>query len=109
MKRRGLGEGSPLSREGIRKAVAERSCCACRVRRRKDELVRFARTAPGIVVLDVIGTLPGRGGYVCRSTVCLDLALDRGSLARTLKIAISPDQSAALRRQCVGYLGVENV
>jgi predicted RNA-binding protein YlxR (DUF448 family) len=62
-----------------------------------------------MVVLDLSGTLPGRGGYVCRSIACLDIALDKGSLARTLKIAISPEQSAVLRRQCVGYLGVENV
>jgi hypothetical protein len=62
-----------------------------------------------MVALDLIGTLPGRGGYVCRSISCLEQALAKGALARTLKTPISQEQSAALRRQCVGYLGVENV
>ncbi len=60
-------------------------------------------------MLDITGTLEGRGGYVCRTLACLDAALSKGSLARTLKTTIPPDEAAALRRQCVGYLGVENV
>jgi predicted RNA-binding protein YlxR (DUF448 family) len=71
--------------------------------------MRFARAAPGRVVLDVTGTLEGRGGYVCRKVACLDAAVSKGSLARTLRTAIPPDEATALRRQCVGYLGVENV
>ena len=71
--------------------------------------MRFSRTGPGRVVLDITGTVQGRGGYVCRRLACLDAALAKGSLARTLRTAISPDEATALRRQCVGYLGVENV
>ncbi|MGQ0678754.1 MAG: YlxR family protein [Actinomycetota bacterium] len=88
-------------------AVTLRSCCACRAKRPKQELLRFARAASGRVMLDPSGYAAGRGGYICRSKVCLDAALKRGSLARTLKSALTGEQLVALRCQCAGYLGVE--
>lgn len=90
-----------MPRQGV-----ERSCCACRTRREKHQLVRFAEVPPGRVELDPEGTAGGRGGYVCRSISCMELALKRGGLARTLKTAIPAEQAAALRTSFVGYLGV---
>ncbi|HEU4868400.1 MAG TPA: YlxR family protein [Actinomycetota bacterium] len=84
----------------------ERSCCGCRTRREKKQLVRFVEVAPGRVELDPEGTAGGRGAYVCRSISCMELAFKRGGLARTLRTAIPGEQAAALRMRFVGYLGV---
>jgi predicted RNA-binding protein YlxR (DUF448 family) len=84
--------------------VVERSCCACRTRRLKQDLIRLARTPAGAVVLDPAGMLPGRGSYVCRSVDCIEAALRRGRLAWSLRTSLSPDHAAVLRRQMLGYL-----
>jgi predicted RNA-binding protein YlxR (DUF448 family) len=84
--------------------VVERSCCACRSRRSKQRLIRLTRTPAGGVALDPAGNLPGRGAYVCPSVDCIDVALGRGRLARSLRASLSPDRVAVLRRQMLGYL-----
>jgi uncharacterized protein len=88
--------------------VVERSCCACRTRRSKKELIRLTRTPRGEVALDSAGTMPGRGSYVCLSAGCIDIALGRGRLARCLRAKLTPHQAAVLREELLGYLGVAN-
>ena len=57
----------------------------------KAELVRFARGSGGMVVLDAAGVVQGRGAYVCAAShsrpdsACLDLAVRRGGIWRTLR------------------------
>lgn len=82
----------------------ERTCAGCRTRRSREQLVRFARTAAGAVAFDPEGSLGGRGGYCCRNVDCVDRALRRGGLARTLRVAIDRDKADRLRREAVGYL-----
>ncbi|MHB8492845.1 MAG: YlxR family protein [Solirubrobacteraceae bacterium] len=74
-----------------------RRCVGCGSTRPKDRLLRFA-VAPGPcspgaqVVMDLAGTMPGRGAYLCRDAAanapaqdCLRVALRRGGIARTLR------------------------
>ncbi|MDQ4149893.1 MAG: YlxR family protein [Actinomycetota bacterium] len=84
--------------------MVERSCCACRTRRPKQELIRFTRDDRGAIVFDPGGKLPGRGAYVCRSQRCLHAALAKGRLAHSLKTAIS-ERDATMLQGLVGYLG----
>jgi predicted RNA-binding protein YlxR (DUF448 family) len=51
-----------------------------------------------LAVLDERGTLPGRGAYLCRAPgspapapACLESALRRGSIQRTLRSAVPLD------------------
>jgi predicted RNA-binding protein YlxR (DUF448 family) len=60
-------------------------CVACRTSRPKRELQRIVRTPARDVVIDPTGRLAGRGAYVCQGTVCLDLAIKKGALARALE------------------------
>ena len=55
----------------------ERTCVACRRVRPKAELVRLAKLDDGSVTVDLLGTMPGRGAYVCPDRACTDRATRR--------------------------------
>jgi predicted RNA-binding protein YlxR (DUF448 family) len=73
----------------------------------KSELVRLALARRGhgeqpAVVIDRQARLPGRGAYLCTdagqtpSASCLQLALKRGGIARTLRCTAKIDSSDLL-------------
>ncbi|MGH2707079.1 MAG: YlxR family protein [Actinomycetota bacterium] len=66
--------------------------------------MRFVRTSSATVEVDPRAAAPGRGGYTCRSSSCLERALHRGSLARVLRVGISSEDVARLYEQAVEYL-----
>jgi predicted RNA-binding protein YlxR (DUF448 family) len=84
-------------------AAPVRRCAACRTRRPKKELLRFARQSYGIE-LDPEQRRPGRGGYCCPQPACVDRALRRGGLARTLRTALGEAEVARLAAESVEYL-----
>jgi predicted RNA-binding protein YlxR (DUF448 family) len=47
---------------------------------------------------------PGRGAYCCPDQACIDRALRRGGLARTLQIALGEAEVARLAAEAVEYL-----
>ena len=63
----------------------QRTCVGCRQVRPKTQLIRLARRADGMVVVDRASTAPGRGAYVCPSAQCVGEALKRGRLAKALR------------------------
>lgn len=76
--------------------IPERTCVACGDKRPKAELVRIARSPSGSVSVDFMGKAPGRGAYVCGSG-CLETALGRGRLARSLGQPLSTTELETLR------------
>lgn len=58
-------------------------------------MLRVVRTGTGIE-LDERQVLPGRGAYVHDQAECVDAALRRGGLARTLRTQISLEKQALL-------------
>lgn len=82
----------------------ERSCAACRTKRRKSELMRFARISSGSVVFDPSGSAPGRGAWVCTTEECLERALAKGGLARTLRTTLGREAQSRLKTLAVEYL-----
>jgi predicted RNA-binding protein YlxR (DUF448 family) len=81
--------------------VPRRRCVGCTRIAPKSELVRIAAVPHGgerrsqRAVIDVDGRLPGRGAYLCRGAGtavpnpdCLQRALRRGGIARTLRRAV---------------------
>ena len=80
-----------------------RSCAGCRARRPQAELIRFAR-GPSGPALDVSGRAGGRGAYTCPDPACVDRALRRGGLSRTLRTPISAGEAATLREEAVEYV-----
>ena len=61
-----------------------RTCTGCHETAEKAQLLRVVGTARG-VVLDERQRLPGRGAYVHGREKCLERAVKRGGLARTLR------------------------
>jgi len=76
-------QGHALSRHR-----AERTCIGCRAQREAHDLLRFACTPQGEVILDASGHAPGRGMYVCYDVICLRKALKPTKLALALKRSV---------------------
>jgi uncharacterized protein len=76
----------------------ERTCVGCRGVAGKRELLRIARSPRGDLVIDRLGTAPGRGAYVHRDARCVEEALRRG-LARALRVGLSREEAARLRNE----------
>ncbi|MBL4818028.1 MAG: YlxR family protein [Deltaproteobacteria bacterium] len=66
----------------------DRTCIACRMVRKVDELWRYVRHPDGMVVLDSNGVFNGRGAYVCQNDKCFELAIKRKAFSRAFKKAI---------------------
>ncbi len=70
------------------KKVPMRSCCGCREKKAKNELVRIVRTPDGEVLLDKTGRKSGRGVYICNNAACLNKAKKIGAISRALETEI---------------------
>ena len=72
----------------------ERTCIGCRGVFPKDEVVRIVAGSDGTVVLDYREKLPGRAVYVCPKRACIESAMSKEALSRSLKLRIkSPSAS----------------
>ena len=77
------------------KYVPQRTCVGCREVLAKRGLIRIVRTDGG-VQLDKTGKLAGRGAYLHDKRSCWEKAIQRGSLARNLKIELTETDQANL-------------
>lgn len=66
-------------------------------------MVRVVRTPEGNVLVDPTGKRAGRGAYLCPSFDCWRRALQRGSLAHTLKTEIPAEDHSELERAADAY------
>ena len=73
------------------KKVPMRSCCGCREKKAKRELIRVVRSPEGEVSLDVTGRKAGRGVYLCNNKSCLAKAKKSHALSRALECEIPED------------------
>ncbi len=70
------------------KKVPMRSCCGCREKKPKRELIRVVRSPEGEVSFDITGRKVGRGVYLCNDKACLLKAIKSRALARALECEI---------------------
>jgi predicted RNA-binding protein YlxR (DUF448 family) len=82
---------------GRKKHKPQRTCVACREIKDKRDLIRVVRTPTGQIVLDPTGKANGRGAYLCRTGACLEKGLQKGRLARALKVTLSMEEMQALQ------------
>ena len=73
------------------KKVPMRSCCGCKEKKPKRELVRVVREPSGEVSFDITGRKAGRGVYICPDRACLSKAIRSKALSRALECEI-PDE-----------------
>lgn len=67
-----------------------RTCAGCRKSLDQDLLVRYVLSPQGDIVVDYRRKLPGRGVYTCIDRGCLETAVKRGQLSRSLRHNASP-------------------
>lgn len=72
-----------------------RTCVGCGAKRPQRSLLRIASYARAVPVLDRSYRAPGRGAYLCCQASCVERALKRHALERSLKI--KPGGHAALK------------
>jgi predicted RNA-binding protein YlxR (DUF448 family) len=89
----------------MKRPEPERTCVGCRQKATKGSLVRIVRTADGKLRVDPTGKVPGRGAYVHRARECASVALHKGALARTLKVALGAEEVASLVAEIEEVLG----
>jgi predicted RNA-binding protein YlxR (DUF448 family) len=65
----------------------------------KSGLIRIVRTPEGDVRADLTGRAAGRGTYLCPQTSCLETALKKGGIARSLHVTLTSEQRETLRRE----------
>ncbi|WP_026525017.1 MULTISPECIES: RNase P modulator RnpM [unclassified Butyrivibrio] len=76
-----------------------RRCVGCGESREKKELIRIIRDTDGNIRLDLTGRANGRGAYICRDEKCLEMAIKKKGLDRTLKVAVPPEIADELKKE----------
>lgn len=77
----------------------KRQCVGCSQMQEKKELMRVIKTPEGEILLDQTGRKNGRGAYVCRRKECLDMAIKKKGLERSLGIAIPMEVVEGLKKE----------
>jgi predicted RNA-binding protein YlxR (DUF448 family) len=62
-----------------------RTCIGCQCKKPKREMIRIIRTPDGKIEIDRTGKKSGRGAYLCDNIECLDMALKKNNLNKSLK------------------------
>ena len=65
--------------------IPMRTCIGCQFKRPKKEMIRIIRTPDGEIEIDKTGKKSGRGAYLCDNIECLDAALKKNNLKKSLK------------------------
>jgi predicted RNA-binding protein YlxR (DUF448 family) len=84
--------------------VPQRTCVGCRRRAGKLQLLRIARSG-GSLTVDVSASAPGRGAYVHPEAGCVEVALERGGLARALRTGLRQDEMGRLKSDIEAQMG----
>lgn len=82
-----------------------RMCTVCRERHEKPQLIRITKDNCGKIMIDLNGTAPGRGAYICKKPECICKAEKRHSLERALSAQISQPLYEELLLQATGKGG----
>ena len=65
--------------------INKRMCAGCMERKHKSELIRIVRAIDGEIKHDLTYKIDGRGIYICKNQKCLDIAMRKKSIKRSLK------------------------
>lgn len=76
-----------------------RKCIGCNEMKDKKQLIRIVRNNEGVMNVDPVGKMPGRGAYICKSVECFDAAVKAKRLERSFKTKIPDEIYAKLRNE----------
>lgn len=83
----------------MNKKIPMRQCVGCQEMKMKRELIRVIRTSENELLIDLTGKKNGRGAYICPSLECLDKAMKKKGLERSLKLPIPSEFYAAFQKE----------
>ncbi len=86
------------------KSPVLRKCVGCGEMKDRKDLVRIVRSTDGSISLDMTQKMNGRGAYICRSLTCLETAVKKRGLERTLKCAVAKDVYEQIRDEIEAVL-----
>lgn len=81
------------------KKIPMRQCVGCQNMVSKRELIRIIKTSEGDIQLDATGKKNGRGAYICKKRDCLEKAIKKHSLERSLKVSIPVEIYDSLKEE----------
>ncbi|MDO4942149.1 MAG: YlxR family protein [Lachnospiraceae bacterium] len=81
------------------KKIPMRQCVGCQNMVSKRELIRIIKTSEGDIQLDATGKKNGRGAYICKKKECLEKAIKKHSLERSLKVSIPVEIYDSLKEE----------
>ena len=82
-----------------------RRCVGCGASKEKNELIRVVRDTEGQIHIDVTGRANGRGAYICRDEKCLEQAIKKKGLDRTLKVSVPGEVAGQLKKELMEHEG----
>ena len=83
----------------VNKKVPMRQCVGCGEMKSKKEMIRVIKTPEEEIILDATGRKNGRGAYLCASMECLNKAIKRKGLERSLKVSIPKEVYDSLEQE----------
>lgn len=83
------------------KHIPERICVGCGKKFPKRDLIRIVLSPDGEVAIDEKGKAPGRGAYVCDNQQCIQIAVNKKKLERSLRTSVT----AVVKEQLVSNEG----
>jgi len=86
--------------------IPVRTCIGCKCKKPKKEMIRIIRTPDGKIEIDETGKKSGRGAYLCSNVECLDIALRKNNLNRSLKQDIPLQTLDKLRKDFLKNIDV---
>ena len=88
--------------------IPVRTCIGCQCKKPKKEMIRIIRTPEGKIEIDKTGKKSGRGAYLCGNVECLNTALSKKHLNRSLKQDIPLQTLDELRKVFLKNIGENN-
>ena len=76
-----------------------RKCVGCGESKEKAMLIRVIRDTNGEIHLDPTGRANGRGAYICREAGCLEKAIKKKGLERSLKVSVPEEALEQLKKE----------
>jgi len=83
-----------------------RTCIGCQCKKPKKEMIRVIKTPEGNIEIDRTGKKSGRGAYLCSNVECLDVALRKNNLNKSLKKDIPLQTIDKLRKDFLKIIDV---
>jgi len=88
----------------VNRRKIERLCIVCRKKKNKEELIRIVKTPEGLIKIDPLKKLPGRGAYICSTIDCVNKLKKENSLIHALKVKITREQLAEIKKELESLL-----